>query len=195
MKTLIAALKVLAGSRETKNWRGKQVDVELKEEWLESLNDLPYVEIESTCSGHPKVEHRPGESETPNVWVIAEGPTNNRFDKTIKKISKALKTVPNTTVETTKRRSGEKAIRGFNIFSTIKKLSGENETEIDKWWDEIIKALQTEVQKLEEFNTGKLEAALKVLAKTTKEDLIAKAVDVVEKSPLSKKSKRIRSGR
>lgn len=45
-----------------KEWRGLFVDSEMKDSWLERLNDIPAIEIKGTCAGH-------SEYEMPRSWI------------------------------------------------------------------------------------------------------------------------------
>lgn len=48
--------------RATRVWRGFDVDVDLRNEWLKDINSISAFQIISVCSGHPSAVHDKGQS-------------------------------------------------------------------------------------------------------------------------------------
>ncbi len=105
----------------SKIWKNLRVDYDLKDKWLENLNNIPGIEIRSTCAGHNK------------EWVsfvIFRLLENNPDIKKLDKIKKELKSNKNTFCDY--ELGMEKKYR--IICASDLYAGGDNHKEWEKWW-------------------------------------------------------------
>ena len=129
-----------------RRWREFNVDENLKDQWLESINDLNNLKVVSTCEGHTNdlrgsslphvnltiksiVDYCSYDELHINLFkdLLDEFDTNN-FNSSIELSMKVSQSYNNR----------NKII--FRIFSKIRNTQ-ENNTLINNWWNELIKTL------------------------------------------------------
>lgn len=148
----------------TRSWRGHEVDDELKDEWLTTLNKLPNMKISSVCSGHKSGSgglgggHYPGFDADHKVLAARKLSVDYALEIANSIIQK-LNSAPNTKADVTiTTRYGTPYINGsknekfystyskkmppvdgivFHVSSTIRN-SGKNQEELVKWWESIL---------------------------------------------------------
>lgn len=164
----ILSHKVLGsgGTVKQRQWKNFMVDQDLKDEWLEAVNKIPYIHVISICSGHPVGNAKAGGDKYPgfNVKKMLHQnirPASEVLRRTMKPIALKLSKIPNVKVEfqiwakgtviynSEQNKYGQKGYKDLMtelseiIWTIDSKIpnTGHNDQELNDWWEATIPAV------------------------------------------------------
>lgn len=112
---------------EEKEYNGMMVDKQLKDEWLDSLNNIKDIEIRSSCAGHNKDRV---------TFVIFR--TKSQDENYIKKVVKKLNKCPNTFASYNTGKGGM-----FRICVASNTYYKPNNKKWQDWWENITDCIKS----------------------------------------------------